>query len=103
MPQQDLVISVLYEAAARGMDWKTFWNTSPQVSDPDSCRQVGRTFRRASYTEDQLDAVSRRVLSLLDPPPGGALLDLACGNGLITTRLAPSFRSVTALDYSRPL
>lgn len=85
------------------MNWKTFWNTSPQVSDPDLCRQVGRTYRRVPYSDRQLDAVTTRVLALLEPRPGARLLDLACGNGLITSRLRPRFESVVATDFSRPL
>src|SRR5689334_17612793 len=100
---KNLRASLLYGAAAGIMNWQKFWNSSSQVRDGDFCRQVGRTVRQVSYSEGQLDAVSERVLSLLDPTPGATLLDLACGNGLITARLVPGFRTVTAVDFSRPL
>ena len=85
------------------MNWKAFWNESTQLRDADCCRQVGRTFRGASYSEVELDLTVRRLLALLEPLPEKTLLDLGCGNGLITSRLAPHFRSITAIDFSRPL
>ena len=85
------------------MEWKTFWNDSPQVRDPDPCRQVGRTFRNVGFSEGQLAILVERLLCFLDASPDKTLLDLACGNGLVTTRLAPRFRHVTAVDFSAPL
>ena len=85
------------------MDWKTFWNNNPQVRADDLCRQVGRTFRGIGYSDDQLDTLVSRLRRLLAASPAESLLDLGCGNGLITSRLAPFFRHVTAVDFSRPL
>jgi cyclopropane fatty-acyl-phospholipid synthase-like methyltransferase len=85
------------------MEWETFWNESAQVKDADFCRQVGRTFRNQPYSERELELTARRLLVLLRPGPGAALLDVACGNGLITSRLAPHFSTVTAIDYSAAL
>jgi 2-polyprenyl-3-methyl-5-hydroxy-6-metoxy-1,4-benzoquinol methylase len=85
------------------MDWKAFWNESPQVRDADFCRQVGRTFRRAAYSERQLEVLVERILFHLSPSSTCTLLDVACGNGLITNRLAPYFTTITAVDFSEPL
>ena len=85
------------------MDWKHFWNHGPQVSNRDFARQVGRTYRRVPSSMADLDAVAQRIIDLLAVSPESTLLDLACGNGLLTSRLAPRVRSVTAVDYSKPL
>ena len=43
------------------------------------------------------------LASLLDPKPGSHILDIACGNGLTTRRLAELGCSVTAFDFSANL
>lgn len=40
------------------------------------------------------------LASLLDPKPGDHVLDIACGNGLTTRRLAQLGAKVTAFDFS---
>jgi len=85
------------------MNWRSFWNDSAQVTDADFCRQVGRTFNRVPYSEQQIDVLVARLLELLEAAPDKKLLDLACGNGLVTSRLAPHFREVTAVDFSARL
>jgi 2-polyprenyl-3-methyl-5-hydroxy-6-metoxy-1,4-benzoquinol methylase len=85
------------------MDWNAFWNDSAQVRDSDFRRQVGRTFRGEPYSDRQLDAVLAGITSHLRPSPELTLFELACGNGLLTVRLAPLFKRITAVDFSRPL
>ena len=43
------------------------------------------------------------VERLLAPKPGDRLLDVACGNGLTSRRLARSGASVVAFDFSEPM
>lgn len=43
------------------------------------------------------------LLSFLDPKPGDKILDIACGNGLTTRRLAELGAQVTAFDFSANL
>ena len=43
------------------------------------------------------------LVSLLDPRPGQHILDIACGNGLTTRRLAALGVQVTAFDFSENL
>ena len=43
------------------------------------------------------------LASLLDPKPGAIILDIACGNGLTTRRLAEAGCRVTAFDFSANL
>ena len=85
------------------MNWKTYWNHSALVREADACRQVGRTFQSASYSPAQVSAIVDRTLMFLKAGPDNTLLDLACGNGMLTSQLAPHFRRVTAIDFSVPL
>lgn len=85
------------------MYWKRFWNESAQVRDPDFYRQVGRTFHKIPYSESQVQHLVDALLSHLPRDSGASLLDVACGNGMITSRLASHFAHVTGVDYSEPL
>jgi 2-polyprenyl-3-methyl-5-hydroxy-6-metoxy-1,4-benzoquinol methylase len=85
------------------MDWKAFWNDSAQVRDPDFHRQVGRTLRGVAYSDREMAVTVDRLLAYLQPAPGKTLLDIACGNGLITSRLATHFAHATGIDFSQPL
>ena len=85
------------------MNWKEFWNTTDMVRATDFCKQVGRTLNKTSYSEAQIQLLTSRILELLQASPQKALLELACGNGMLTHRIAPHFQSVTAMDFSAPL
>lgn len=85
------------------MDWKNYWNDSSQVRDRDFFRQVGRTLRKVPYSERESQQLVDGLISRLPRVPGGAILDIACGNGMITKRLASHFGRVVGVDYSAPL
>lgn len=85
------------------MKWKAYWNRHPRVQDPDPCRQVGRTFRGRTYSAPEIDLVVRRILWLLEADRAKNLLDIACGNGMITSRIAPHFGRICGVDFSAPL
>jgi 2-polyprenyl-3-methyl-5-hydroxy-6-metoxy-1,4-benzoquinol methylase len=48
----------------------------------------------------ELMLVDYLVRSVLENAKGSSLLDIACGNGLVTSQLAPHFRRVVGLDAS---
>lgn len=50
-----------------------------------------------------LDWLAGYVVQLLDLRPNDVVLDICCGNGLITARIAPKAGSVTGVDYSHIL
>jgi SAM-dependent methyltransferase len=86
------------------MDWKRHWNHHPSVLAADPSRQVARTFARQPYSEPVIAYLVSRLVDLLAPPGSdSSLLDLACGNGMITSRLARNFEHVTGVDFSEPL
>lgn len=81
--------------------WKSFWlthaknsqNTEPQI-------QVLRTLNKHPVESDAFAAIVASIAEMLEPEPDNNLLDLCCGNGLITRELLGHFDAVTAVDLS---
>jgi len=79
------------------------------MSDPPQARDVQEELQRQesvpwargkyykSYEQVLGDGIVRNILEHMRPP---SLLDVACGNGLVTSRLAPHFRRVVGVDAS---
>lgn len=85
-------------------DWHRHWQEFPTRFDPqDFLRQVGKTQKGAPISAEQLRCIADSVRRILDLDERDCLLDLCCGNGLLTSLLACSVRSIVAVDYSRPL
>lgn len=86
------------------MDWKRFWNTDPRVlSGDDLLVQVGKTVNGIPIGQQLLEVIAAQIVEKLEIGPGEDVLDLCCGNGIITRRYAPGCRSVHAIDFSEPL
>jgi SAM-dependent methyltransferase len=88
------------------VNWKSFWNSyrKTEVTDEDDLFfEVGKTVnqRRISEAAFQLsiDLIARGLeLSSCDK-----LLELCCGNGLVTRRLAPKVSEIQAVDFAEHL
>lgn len=70
---------------------RELWNQKAQFWDQ-LHGDAGNRFHRC--------LVEPSVLQLLDLRPGEAVLDIGCGNGALTRRLAELGGSITAIDYS---
>jgi 2-polyprenyl-3-methyl-5-hydroxy-6-metoxy-1,4-benzoquinol methylase len=84
-------------------DWRQYWNHADQVFDDEPLRQVGKTVRGQVIEPAILDAIVADIVLRLDLGASDSLLDLCCGNGLITSRIAAHCRQVVGVDFSRPL
>lgn len=85
-------------------DWQEHWATFPTNFGPDEyLRQVGKVWHGEPITRDQIERLVADVLGKLDLGPEDSLLDLCCGNGLLTHRLAPACTRVVGVDFSAPL
>ena len=81
--------------------WKSFWithakenqNAEPQI-------QVLRTLNKQAVEPNVFAAIVDSIVTMLEPDSRNNLLDLCCGNGLITRELFNRFRDVTAIDLS---
>ena len=87
------------------IDWREYWDEFPKrFTDDDFCRQVGRTANQGIPTPVlELEAVIDEVVSLLNLGPRDRLLDLCCGNGLLTARFAEHCHEIVGVDFSAPM
>lgn len=85
-------------------DWHAHWNSMPaSVAEDDLLRQVGKTVGGQPVSEAALEAILCDIRSALTLAADDSLLDLCCGNGLITARCAAYCRDATGVDFSAPL
>jgi cyclopropane fatty-acyl-phospholipid synthase-like methyltransferase len=86
------------------MDWERFYAThSLAIDRTDYLTQVGHTESGRPIDAEQFSWIVSRIRELLDLGPSDILLDLCCGNGLITKELASTAREVVGVDFSKPL
>jgi len=77
--------------------WKDYWNSVAEYKSP--LLQV----QRDAISESQLLLIEKHICSLLDLQINDVLLDVCCGNGLITKRLAKYCKQVIGVDFSKKL
>ena len=85
------------------MNWKQFWNDSSLVREKDPLRQVGKTVGGVPISAEKLDVIVHEVRHTLSLQADDILLDLCCGNGMLTSRLASYCSGVVGIDFSLPL
>jgi len=86
------------------MDWQTHWNTMPAaLPDEALLEQVGKTRGGLPVRADTPALIAADVCAALHLGADDALLDLCCGNGLVTACYALVCASVTGVDFSAPL
>jgi SAM-dependent methyltransferase len=84
-------------------DWEEFWqeyrNIIPQSED-DLFYQVGKTIQGKPVSYEICNITIQRIKELLLLDKNDHLLELCCGNGLVTFELASLVKSITAIDFS---
>jgi len=92
--------------SARGRDWRSHWIDVRPLESPavaDALKQVGKTRLGMPVGSDQLDLIIAAIRTALECRASDRIVDLGCGNGLITARVAQSVASVLGLDVSPTL
>ena len=85
-------------------DWARFWEVYPKrVGGTDFLEQVGKTVKGQPITDVQFKRILSQIGDQLHLEKDDTLLDLCCGNGLITKELGRSCRMVVGIDFSQPL
>jgi 2-polyprenyl-3-methyl-5-hydroxy-6-metoxy-1,4-benzoquinol methylase len=86
------------------MDWKKFWQEYPQRDDNlNEYQQVGKTIGGKPITEEQTKLILSDIIEKLEIKPTDKVLDLCCGNGLLTKELSKHVDQIVGFDFSVPL
>ncbi len=80
------------------MDWKNYWNHQAQSSN--ELKQVARIVNGKELSHELVDRVTQKIYQQLDLKAEDTLLDLCCGNGIITNQLSKYCKHVDAVDLS---
>ncbi|MEM8892160.1 MAG: class I SAM-dependent methyltransferase, partial [Bacteroidota bacterium] len=82
------------------MDWQAFWDKKALHEDPHV--QVART--RAGKQSDQLELkkIASYIKEKLELSHEDTLLDLCCGNGMLSKELSPFVKELLGVDFSEP-
>lgn len=85
-------------------DWVEFWDKYPKrAGEQELFRQAGKTVGGVPITQRQFRALVDSVRENLEIKEDDCVLDLCCGNGLITKELAKECKFVMGIDFSAPL
>jgi 2-polyprenyl-3-methyl-5-hydroxy-6-metoxy-1,4-benzoquinol methylase len=80
------------------MQWIGFWNEKGKLAG--GLEQVARIGGLGAHGEAQLDRIAEHIAGLLELGANDDLLDVCCGNGLLTSRLAKVCRHAVGADFS---
>ena len=84
--------------------WKHYWDKHVEsVTDNDPFRRVLRVQNKQPLSESLFSELVTYIIRHLKLGPDDRVLDLCCGNGLITTRLARYCKQVVAVDFCQDL
>jgi cyclopropane fatty-acyl-phospholipid synthase-like methyltransferase len=85
------------------LDWYEYWNRATLLQESDFLRQVGKTVDGRPVPETNIDAIACDIVNALMLHREDRVLDLCCGNGMITHRCAQRCLHITGVDFSIPL
>jgi cyclopropane fatty-acyl-phospholipid synthase-like methyltransferase len=87
-------------------DWGSYWQRLP-ASEPrdvsEALRQVGKTRFGVPIDAAQIRTLVDHIGGTLELDGSDRALDLGCGNGFLTSRLAGRTGEILGLDFSPPL
>jgi SAM-dependent methyltransferase len=70
------------------------------LNERDFLEQVGHTEGGLAISEQQFGQMVTQLITLLDPRPNDRLLDLCCGNGIITQVIGSNVEQAVGVDLS---
>lgn len=83
------------------MNWKNFWeNTGKQTH---TMGQVGRIVDGKPISERLITAIANDICQKLNINKNSSILDVCCGNGIITHKIATTCHQITGIDFSEDL
>lgn len=83
------------------MDWRRHWQEFPErFEETDFLAQVSKTVKRVPISAEQFAMIVDSVRETLALGPTDTVLDLCCGNGLITHALSAHCKAISGMDFS---
>lgn len=83
-------------------DWHEYWRKKPNTGD-NVFIQVGKTVNGKPISQQQFSAIILDIRDRLELNDADVVLDLCCGNGLISHQIAQYCSQILAVDFSEPL
>jgi len=84
--------------------WERYWNTFPNaVPEQNFLEQVGKTVNKKPISDEVYKEIVKSIQYNLNINYNDDVLDLCCGNGLITKSLSYECKSITGIDFSKKL
>lgn len=83
--------------------WKNYFELNSQQFDGSLLKQVGKTINGQDISETQIKLIVENIANILRLNANDSVVDLCCGNGLITRQLAPRVKEVVGVDFSQGL
>ena len=83
--------------------WKSYYDLSSRQFDDSLLKQVGKTVNGQEIPELQLKLMVENVANVLRLNSKDFVVDLCCGNGLLTRKLAPLVKEVVGVDFTAGL
>jgi len=85
-------------------NWKDHYNTFPALAQrTDYLRQVGKTVNGETIDDFQVEIIINSIVNYLEINSNDNVLDLGCGNGMITKEISAHCRNIVGVDFSHPL
>jgi SAM-dependent methyltransferase len=86
------------------MDWEKYWNQNPnKFGETEFLKQVDKTVSGQPISSVLFDAYISDIRKALDVNKTDLVLDMCCGNGIITAEISKGCHSIVGVDYSEPL
>lgn len=85
--------------------WFKFWQNYRLIqikNDNDLLHQVGKTVNKKPISKHQLHIIVNSIVKNLNLNQNDILLDLCCGNGMLTFELSKYVKRVIGVDFSKP-
>lgn len=92
-------------------DWHQYWKSYNNLPEGDMRAgkeeelyfTVGKTINGEPMSKDFLDDLAEDIVDVLDLTKNDILIELCCGNGLLTKELARSTKHIHAFDFTEHL
>jgi SAM-dependent methyltransferase len=83
--------------------WKDHYNHNTEVFKDSLRKQVGKTVNGVEIDDQQLHFITTSIIDVLCLGHADVVIDLCCGNGLITKNIAASVKKIIGVDFSKGL